>query len=204
MYVRISRDMNMNKTSFLNIIFTVLLFGLNIGDTRAQTTPKTSPDVPDNLQVPQDQSLILKAVAKGSQIYICKAKVDNSSTFEWTLKGPEAVLLNEQGEIIGKHYAGPTWESNDGSKVIGKVKAQANAPQPSTIPWLLLQAESHQGDGIFSQVNWIQRLNTVGGKAPTSGCDRAYKNREISIGYQADYYFWGVPTKKDVPKPTTP
>jgi hypothetical protein len=193
----------MNKSFLLNIIFTVLLFGLNIGDTYAQTTLKPSPDIPDNLQVPQDQSLILKAVAKGSQIYICKAKVDNSSTFEWTLKGPEAVLLNEQGEIIGKHYAGPTWESNDGSKVVGKVKAQANAPQRSTIPWLLLQAESHQGDGIFSQVNWIQRLNTVSGKAPSSGCDRAYKNREVSIAYQADYYFWGVPTSKDVPKPTT-
>ncbi|WP_035139620.1 DUF3455 domain-containing protein [Fischerella sp. PCC 9605] len=181
----------MNKLSLLNISLVALVFGLNAGNTHAQTTPTSSPDVPNNLQVPQDQNPIFKALAKGSQIYVCKAKADNPNSFEWTLKGPDAVLLNEQGQKIGKHYLGPSWESNDGSKVIGKVKTQADAPQASAIPWLLLQVRSHEGDGIFSQVNWIQRLNTVGGKAPTQGCDRVNANGEVRIAYQADYYFWG-------------
>jgi hypothetical protein len=173
-----------------------MLFGLSTGGTKAQTTSTTSPDVPKNLQVPPDQSLLFKAAAKGSQIYVCKAKPDNLNSFEWTLKAPDALLYDEQGQRLGKHYAGPTWESNDGSKVMAQVKAHTNAPQASTIPWLLLQGRSHQGNGIFSQVNWIQRLHTVGGKAPASGCDRAHENHEVSVAYQADYYFWGVPRNK--------
>ncbi|OUL29574.1 DUF3455 domain-containing protein [Nostoc sp. 106C] len=188
----------MNKTSLLNISLLLVLFGLNAGNTHAQSTTTTSPDVPKNLQVPPEQSLIFKAAAKGSQIYVCKAKPDNLNAFEWTLKAPDAVLFNEQGQPLGKHYAGPTWESNDGSKVIGQVKVKADAPQTSTIPWLLLEGRSHQGNGIFSQVNWIQRLHTVGGKAPAQGCDRAHANREVKVNYQADYYFWGVPGNKGV------
>jgi hypothetical protein len=100
---------------------------------------------------------------------------------------------------MGQHYAGPTWEANDGSKVMGEVKAKADAPEAKTIPWLLLAARSHAGNGIFSQVNWIQRVNTVGGTAPTGGCDRAYQNREIGINYTADYYFYGsaIATKQN-------
>jgi hypothetical protein len=188
----------MNKTYFLNISLLLVLLGLSAGNTHAQTPSSTSTDVPKNLQVPTDQNLLFKASAKGSQIYVCKLKPENLDAFEWTLKAPDAVLFNEQGQPLGKHYAGPTWESNDGSKVIGQVKAKANAPQASTIPWLLLEGRSHQGNGIFSQVNWIQRLHTVGGKAPAQGCDRAHANREVKVNYQADYYFWGVSGNKDM------
>ena len=195
----------MNKTYWRNISLLLVLFGLSAGNSQAQTTSTTtSPEVPKNLQVPPDQSLLLKASAKGSQIYVCKAKSDNLNSFEWKLKGPDAVLFNEQGQQVGKHYTGPTWELNDGSKVVAQVKAQENAPQATTIPWLLLSGRSHQGNGILSQVNWIQRLNTVGGKAPTTGCDRANSNREVRVAYQADYYFWGVPGNNGVQRQTTP
>ncbi len=185
----------MNKTYLLNISLLLILFGLSAGNSQAQTTSTTPPKVPKNLQVPADQSLLFFAAAKGSQIYVCKTKPDNPNSFKWMLKAPDALLFNEQGQQIGKHYAGPTWESNDGSKVMAQVKAQANAPLASTIPWLLLSEQSHQGNGIFSQVNWIQRLHTVGGKAPARGCDAVHKDREVSVAYQADYYFWGVPGK---------
>ncbi|BAY23759.1 hypothetical protein NIES2100_35510 [Calothrix sp. NIES-2100] len=194
----------MNTTYLRNITLLLVLFGLSAGSTQAQTTSTTSLEVPKDLQVPQGQNLLLKAAAKGSQIYVCKAKSDNPNAFEWTLKGPDAVLLNEQGQQIGKHYAGPTWELNDGSKVVAQVKAQVKALQPRTIPWLLLSERSHEGNGILSSVNWIQRLNTIGGKAPASGCDRAHSNSEVKVAYQADYYFWGVPTNKNVPRQTTP
>jgi hypothetical protein len=37
------------------------------------------PQVPDNLQVPSDRQLLLKAPAQGSQIYICRQSKNNES-----------------------------------------------------------------------------------------------------------------------------
>lgn len=148
--------------------------------------------IPDSIKVPNGEQLILKASGKGSQIYICKPKSESPEQYEWTLKAPDAVLLNEQGQDLGKHYAGPTWEAKDGSKVVGKLKSKANAPQEDAIPWLLLEAQSHEGNGIFRQVNWIQRINTVGGKAPVKGCDKSSQNQEIPVNYTADYLFYNI------------
>lgn len=180
----------MNKLFLLNISLIASLFGFSLCNAVTQPELTMLPQIPDSLQVPTDQKLILKAYARGSQIYACRAKADDSHTFEWTLKSPDAQLFNDQGQRLGRHYAGPTWEANDGSKVTGQLRAKVNMPQANTIPWLLLEAQSHEGKGIFSQVNWIQRLHTVGGKAPTTGCDRVHKNLEVSISYTADYYFY--------------
>ncbi len=174
----------------ISILFS--LFGFGIYTPLAHAAPAITSQVPNKLQVPAKQRLLLKSTAKGSQIYVCKAKAD-SNTFEWTLKAPEAVLYNDQGQKLGLHYAGPTWEANDGSKVMAKVIAKTNAPQASAIDWLLLGTKSRTGNGIFSQVNWIQRLETVGGKAPVKGCDRAHQNYEVRVPYTAIYYFFGTP-----------
>jgi Protein of unknown function (DUF3455) len=108
-----------------------------------------------------------------------------------SLKVPSADLFNERGQRLEKHYAGPTWEIlKDQSKVVGVVSAKVNASQTDSIPWLLLKAKSHQGKGILSLVNWIQRLETVGGKAPKMGCDKTRKNAEIQVPYTANYYFY--------------
>jgi Protein of unknown function (DUF3455) len=73
-----------------------------------------------------------------------------------------------------------------------KMKVKTDAPQANAIPWLLLEANAHEGNGIFSSVNWIVRLNTVGGQAPVDGCDRDRQNQEVSVNYTADYYFYGT------------
>jgi hypothetical protein len=39
------------------------------------------------------------------------------------------VLRSRSGRILAKHYAGPTWEASDGSKVVGEVAAKSPAPQ---------------------------------------------------------------------------
>ena len=74
----------------------------------------------------------------------------------------------------------------------GKKIAQADAPRDDAIPWLLLQATAHEGDGMFSKVKYVQRVNTIQGKAPPSGCDAERLNAEIRVDYSADYYFYGV------------
>ncbi len=147
--------------------------------------------VPKNLAVPAEQKLLLKVPAEGTQIYTCGQVKDTTDRYEWTLKAPDAQLYNDRAKIIGKHYAGPTWEANDGSKVVAAVTAKANSPKAS-IPWLLLQVKSAQGRGIFSTANWIQRLNTNGGNPPPVACTRDRQTTEIAIPYTADYYFYGA------------
>jgi hypothetical protein len=100
------------------------------------------PQVPDNLRVTNGH-VVLEAHGEGVQIYACKAKADDPSKFEWTFVEPETDLMNDQGEKIGKHHGGltfelqgrkskctmrvPTWELNDGSKVTGDVEQKADA-----------------------------------------------------------------------------
>jgi hypothetical protein len=55
---------------------------------------------------------------------------------------------------------------------------------------LLLQAKTHEGNGIFSRVNIIQRLETVGGKPPAEGCDQSSSGKEVRVPYTAVYYFY--------------
>jgi Protein of unknown function (DUF3455) len=156
----------------------------------SQQTAITSPKTPDNLKVPEGQTLQLKGSAKGVQIYECKAKANDTKQFEWTLKAPEAELFDAQGKKTIKHYGGPTWEALDGSKVVGLVKAKADAPTASAIPWVLLQAKSHEGNGSLSKVTYIQRVNTVGGKAPSLACNQSRANTESRENYTADYFFY--------------
>lgn len=164
-----------------------------VAQNRTQSDTKTKlPDVPTKLQVPSGNALILKTSAKGVQIYVCQPNANDKSKFEWTLKAPEATLVNEAGALIGKHYGGPTWEYQDGSKVVGEVKERLDAPSGSTIPWLLLSAKSHQGNGFFSKVTYLQRLNTKGGKAPSTGCDVSKNNSTVRVDYTADYYYYAA------------
>jgi hypothetical protein len=148
------------------------------------------PQGPDNPKVPDGQAVLLKALGKGVQIYNCKARADDPSKFEWSFKAPEADLTNEDGKKIAKHYAGPTWEANDGSKVVGEVQKKADAPRPGAVPWLLLKAKSNEGTGTFAKVTYIQRVDTEGGVAPAAGCDQAHVTTEVRVDYRANYYFY--------------
>jgi uncharacterized protein DUF3455 len=150
----------------------------------------TMPPLPENLKAPTDELLALEAAATGVQIYECAAAKDQPTRYEWVFKAPEAELFERAGEKIGKHYAGPTWEANDGSKVVGQVKARDNGPDPSAIPWLLMTAKSTSGGGVFGRTTSIQRANTVGGIAPTEGCGEAQAGKVVRVPYTATYYFY--------------
>jgi hypothetical protein len=106
--------------------------------------------------------------------------------FTWALEAPDAQLFDKDGKLFGKHFAGPSWEANDGSRVTGKALASVPSPDPDSIPWLLVNIVSHDGDGQLSRVTTIQRLHTKGGKAPTSGCDATHAGQEVRVPYSAD------------------
>jgi hypothetical protein len=148
------------------------------------------PVVPHTIQVSPTETLSLAARAKGVQIYECRARKDDATQYEWVLKAPEADLFDWRGKKIVRHYGGPTWESNDGSKVTGEVKGSEPSADVNAIPWLLLRAKKHEGNGVFSRVTSIQRLETVGGKAPPGGCDQSSMGKELRVPYSAVYYFY--------------
>jgi hypothetical protein len=150
---------------------------------------ETAAAVPEKLKVPDTQKLSLEVKATGVQIYACSASKTDPARFEWVFKAPEADLFDSAGKKIGSHYAGPTWESTDGSKVVGELKAKDDGPDPAAIPWLLLSAKSTSGTGVFARTLSIQRLHTVGGKAPADGCDQEHAGKETRIAYKATYAF---------------
>ena len=126
--------------------------------------------------------------ATGFQIYVCRPDANGKPS--WTLKAPEAELFDEQGKVIGKHFGGPTWQLNDGSQITGKMVAKVDAPDPGAIPWLLVTVTGHSGSGKLSGVTSIQRVNTVGGLAPTTECSESSGEVEFKSSYSADYYFY--------------
>jgi hypothetical protein len=150
-------------------------------------------EIPDGLRPPAGQVLALAARAAGVQIYECKAAKENPAQFSWTLKAPEADLKDLSGKLVGKHYAGPTWEASDGSKVMGEVVAKRDAPDATSIPWLLLRAKSTSGSGIFGAIASVQRLQTSGGSPPANGCDSSQSGKESRVPYSAVYRFYKAP-----------
>lgn len=163
------------------------------GDSSSSGGPGATvqpPEVPAALAVPEGNVAFLKGAATGTQIYVCRAKMDMPGAYEWAFKAPDATLVDDKGATVAAHYAGPTWESTDGSKVVGVLKASAGSPDPDAIPWLLLETKSTEGSGVFSRVTFIQRVNTEGGKAPDSVCDMTVESMESAIPYTADYYFY--------------
>ncbi len=163
------------------------------GGASPATASIAAPKTPEAIAVPASSKVVLKASAKGAQIYVCGPKKDAPGKFEWSLKAPEATLSDDQGKSLGKHYAGPTWEATDGSKVVGAMKAKVDAPSATAIPWLLVEAKSNEGQGILSHIAFIQRVETEGGKAPASGCDKAHDKAETRVDYSAQYYFYAAP-----------
>lgn len=145
--------------------------------------------IPEEIKAPATEKLAHTFTAKGVQIYECRAKKDDPTQFEWALKAPAADLFDGSDKKVGSHYGGPTWESFDGSKVVGDVKGRFDSPDGS-IPWLLVTAKKAEGTGIFGRVTSIQRINTEGGKAPAGGCDAAHSGQELRVSYAATYLFY--------------
>ena len=138
---------------------------------------------------PADASLALVAPARGVQIYECRVVRGQEDQYSWVFVAPEAKLYDRNGRIIGTHAAGPTWQASDGSKVVGKLVARVDAPTADSIPWLLLSARS-EGEGSFQGVTAIQRVNTLGGIAPSRPCNAQMLGQQTGVHYTADYRFY--------------
>jgi len=128
---------------------------------------------------PGTHELLLEAEGEGVQIYTC-------TDSKWTLKAPDAKLLDPHRTVIGTHFAGPTWKLNDGSEVKGKAIAKQASPEAGSVAWLLVEAVPGSGSGKFADVTYIRRTETHGGAAPKESCTTG----ESRQPYTATYSFY--------------
>jgi Protein of unknown function (DUF3455) len=184
-------ESRVNALVVMGVIVSVGAFALGCAAGRTSTsTASGARNLPAGLALPAGEISAFKLGARGSQNYECRESRDGPGKWQWVFVAPEAELFDGAGRSVGKHYAGPTWESAaDGSKVVGKVKARADAPDPKAIPWLLLQAVGVNGGGMFASVKSVQRLDTAGGQAPASGCDASAAGQVRKVPYTAAYVF---------------
>jgi hypothetical protein len=157
-----------------------------MGLVACASAPAPSPATPVALDPGRSVRALTTVSASGVQVYECRSGVGAAAP-AWTFVAPEAELFDERGRSIGSHGAGPYWQGLDGSRVVGSVRARADAPVPGAIPWLLLATRSTGSVGVLSPVSFIQRLHTEGGVAPAGGCDATSIGRQTRVGYRADY-----------------
>jgi len=177
----------------------------------------TPPPVPGNIQVPAGNKLFLVGHAVGTQNYIC---APSGTGVRFALFTPQATLFDDKGEQLTTHFFSPnpfeantdpkvlgdrtiraTWQdSKDSSTVWGQAKpghssTDPNFVEPGAIPWLLVTIVGHQdgpaGGDRLSSTTFVQRLNTHGGSAPSTGCASPEDiGRMAFVPYTTDYYFY--------------
>jgi Protein of unknown function (DUF3455) len=171
----------------------LLLLSAVIGRAEAaETSPADAPrggiklvGFPQAIQAPGEHPVAILH-AEGAQVYECKAGVDGK--LAWAFREPIATLFDnaDNGKTVGRHYAGPNWELQDGSAVTGKVASSVPGETEADIPWLKLEVVSRRGNGALSEATTVQRILTHGGKLD-GACEKAGAYR--SVPYFADYVF---------------
>lgn len=154
---------------------------------------QTPSSIPPALAVPAGNQLVLAASAKGVQIYECAP--DTTGALAWKLHAPRATLFDAAGNQVAIHFggvdkglpAGPYWQASDGSRVHGA--NPVSVPNPGSIPLLRLDAADTSGNGVFTKVTFIQRLETTGGVAPAGACSSG----TTEVAYTAKYNFYAKP-----------
>ena len=158
----------------------VLAVAALVSFARSKSAESTAMDPYEDIQVPEGYKETFAAYAEGVQIYRWNGT-------KWDFAGPQAVLYDNEGEVVAIHYGGPTWESESGSWVKGVV-SKRSTPDPDAIDWLLLSATASEGPGIFHRVSHIQRLDTVGGLPPAE--PGMVVGEEARVSYAAEYVFY--------------
>lgn len=163
----------------LQVIGLIVLVICAAGAQRAQAQ-----DLPEPA-VGAATNILMTVQATGVQIYTC-AK-DSNGQLSWQFREPLATLMVD-GKTVGRHFAGPAWQLNDRSAVMGKVIAQVPGASAKDIPLLRLDVTAHQGTGELAQVVAVERLHTLGGVF-SGGCEQT---GQLHLEpYSADYRFIG-------------
>ncbi|MFC7545883.1 DUF3455 domain-containing protein [Plantactinospora sp. GCM10030261] len=127
-------------------------------------------------------------VSRGTQDYTCVVPGGADTGAFTDASVPEAELVGTGGWI--HHFAGPSWQSRRDGSLVTATRV-ASSPRPGAIPELLLEVAARSGAGILSRADYISRLFTSGGLAPTGSC---VPGETVRVPYGAVYVFWDAPT----------
>ena len=170
----------------------------------------TPPPVPPGLEVDPGNKVFLLGHGVGTQNYVCRP---SGTGVKYVLFTPQATLFSEDGGQVITHFFSPnpfepntdpsvvapggtirvTWQHRDSSIVWAKVKNSAVVTD--AVALLLLEKVGVQagptGGDVLTKTTFIQRLNTTGGLAPSTGCASLTDvGKEAFIPYTADYFFY--------------
>jgi hypothetical protein len=173
-----------NSTRFLP----TLLAAVAAVGCAALLPPLGAEPVP-GLLVPPGETPRLHLAARGVQIYECR-RVDGMQP-AWLFIAPEARLYDHRGRPVGRHGAGPHWQAEDGSRIVGTLVAKVvPSEDDDAIPWLLLRTRTTEGSGQLSGITSVQRIHTSGGTSPAETCSEATLGRVERVPYTAEYVFF--------------
>jgi len=177
----------------------------------------TPPPVPGNIKVLAGNQVFLVGHGVGTQNYVC---APSGASVAFVLFTPEATLLSDDGKQITTHFSSPnpsednanpavsatgairvTWQhSRDTSTVWGQVKPGDSSSDsafvaPNAIAWLRVTVVGSEngptGGDALTHTTFIQRLNTSGGLAPSTGCRSPADLGNLAfVPYTADYFFY--------------
>ena len=153
----------------------------------ASAAALSPPSVPPRLQPGPAETLAFGLTATGVHVYECRPNARGG--YKWTFVRPDVTLSDDSGSVATQQEPNLWQDSRDRSTVSAVVRASAPAGGDN-LPWTLMAAASHSGTGTFSGVTSVQRVNTVGGVAPGSGCDELSVGTSTNVAFSADYYFY--------------
>lgn len=143
-----------------------------------------------SIDVPSGAHQMLQVKGDGFQIYTC---THTSQGQKWIFKAPDAKLLDASGNVVGSHFAGPSWKLSDGGEVQGELIASHPASDPDSVAWLLLRARPGTAAGSLAGAAFIRRTGTHGGAAGSAGCQTdADTGKSERIPYTATYTFYSA------------
>lgn len=148
--------------------------------------------IPGFVAVSASASRVATFYATGVQKYKAQVKAGSDPvTYEWVFVAPQADLYNSNNELIGTHFAGPSWKiTATGDLIMGQAYATPKAVNvdPKSIDWLLLMVKTGTtSTGMFADVDNIQRIATTGGRIPTT--PPATAEATVEVPYTAVYRF---------------
>lgn len=141
------------------------------------------------LRAPATEEPSFMLNGNGAYIYQCRQSPLDPNAYEWGFVAPDATLY-DGSRTTARHATVGLYESaSDRSSTSGVVRSSQSAGA-TNLPWVLIRAQPLSENGLFANVTSIQRVNTVGGAAPTTGCGPDNTGAEQRVDFRADYYFY--------------
>jgi hypothetical protein len=139
--------------------------------------------------IPADEEPSFMLSASGTNLFQCKARIDDANAYAWHFVAPDLTLF-EGSRTAGTHKAASQFESgSDRTSLFGVLSATQPAGG-NNMPWARMRAVPAGDSGMFAGVTTIQRVNTAGGVAPAEGCNAASVGNETRVNFSADYFFY--------------